>query len=72
VWLESNGSVLVTVEQDLGAGPVEIVMKVDKLLVLQSGFTALKVANPSVTTAVRISVTVSGDRPAIGVGPGVF
>lgn len=72
VWLETNGLAQVTITQDLGSGPEDVTMNVEKLLVLQSGFTALKVANPSLTTAVRISVTVAGDRPAIGAGPGVF
>lgn len=72
LWLECDGPLLVTIEQDLGAGPVDVVFKLDKFVYLQSGFTNLKVANPSATTAVHLSAIVLGDRPAVGGGPGVF
>ena len=72
LWIECDGPLHVTLTQDLGAGPVDHIVKVEKFMYLQSTFTAVKVANPSATTAVHISIIVAGDRVAVGGGPGVF
>ena len=72
LWLETDGPLNVTLTQDLGAGPVDCPMRVSKFILLQSPFTAIKVANPSATTAVHFSVVVGGNRIPVGGGPGVF
>jgi hypothetical protein len=72
LWLQCDGALLVTISQDLGAGPVDVTFKVETFLFIQSTVLGVKVANPSATTAVHMSIIVAGDRPAIGGGPGVF
>ena len=72
LWVQVDGPLHVTVTQDLGAGPVDAVVRVESFMFLNSEFLALKVANPSATTAVRLSIAVVGDRDAVGGGPGVF
>lgn len=71
VEIQTTGSILVTLTQDQGAGPVDTVLKVDTFLMLESGFTALKLANTG-GTAVYVSVTVLGNRIPLGGGPGIY
>jgi hypothetical protein len=72
LWVECDGPLHITLTQDLGAGPVDNIVKVKKFMYLDSDFTAIKVANPSATTAVHMSINVVGDRLPVGGGPGVF
>lgn len=72
LWVECDGPLIVSMTQDLGAGPVVNVQKVDRFLLAQTAFTTVSVANPSATTAVHLSIIVAGDRVAVGGGPGVF
>jgi hypothetical protein len=69
--IEVDGDLHVTLTQDLGAGPVDNVFLVKRLLVIDSDFTAVKVTNPG-GTAVLMSMDAAGTRPAVGGGPGVF
>lgn len=71
LWLECNGSLTVELTQDFGSGDVANIALVNKFFMLQSPFTALRIANPG-GTAINVSVMVAGDRDAVGAGPGVF
>lgn len=72
LWLECDGPLHVTLTQDLGAGPVDAIVRVEKFILLQSNLLGVKVANPNATTAVRMSIVVPGDRIPVGSGAGVF
>jgi hypothetical protein len=71
IWFEASAPLSLILTQDLGAGPVDVEVKVDKFIFLQATFTAVKVANPG-ATAVNVSLSIMGDRVAVGAGPGVF
>lgn len=69
--VQTTGTVLLTITQDQGSGPVDIVLQVDSYILLESGFSALKIANAG-ATAVQVSISVVGNRPANSNAPGVF
>lgn len=71
VSINTTGPLLVTITQDQGSGPVDVTWKVDTFLLLESGFTALQLANAG-GTAVNVSLTVIGNRIPLGTGPGIF
>lgn len=69
--VQTTGPILLTVTQDQGAGPVDVIMQVDTFMMLESGFLGLKFANPG-ASAVKVSLTVLGNRPTNTNAPGVF
>jgi hypothetical protein len=72
LWIQTDGPLHVSLTQDLGAGPVVNIVRVEKFLMLESAFSAISVANPSATTAVHFSIIAPGNRLPVGGGPGVF
>lgn len=70
--LLTDGPLVLTLTQDFGSGPVTQNTLVNTLYMLQSSFSAISIANPSLTTAVHVAFLVAGDRIPVGTGPGVF
>ena len=65
--ISTTGTMMLTIVQ-AGGSPV---VQVDDFILLSSAFTGLSVANPG-STAIYVSVSVLGNRPAVGTTPGVF
>ena len=68
VWVQTDQSISMTLTQNA----VDNTFTVDNFILLQTGFTALKFANPSATTAAHISVVVCGDRVVNPGTPGIY
>ena len=71
LWIQTNNPIVVTVTQDLGAGLVDISMKVESFLMLPATITGLKLANPYATSA-KVALVAAGNRAPIGAGAGIF
>jgi hypothetical protein len=69
--ISTSGPIRVIISQDLGAGPVDIETAIDSFYMIESGFLGLQLANPGATSQ-QVSISVAGNRVAVGVGPGVF
>jgi hypothetical protein len=71
MMISTSGPIRVIISQDLGAGPVDIETAVDSFYAIETGFLGLKLANPG-GTAQQVSISIAGNRPAVGGGAGIF
>ena len=67
LWVQCNGPLNITLTTALG----DVILPVASFIMLQTPFTALKLANAG-ADAVEVSVTVCGARTPVGTGPGIF
>lgn len=68
LWIQVDGPLMVTVTQVSGAATLHV----SDFLYLSSDYLSVSIANPSLTTAVHMSIVAVGNRAAVGGGPGIF
>lgn len=71
LWLQTSSPIEVTITTDLGAGPVDVVLPVETMLLWPGTFTGLKMAN-SQATAAKVAMVIAGNRaPYSPTAPGI-
>ncbi len=71
IWLQTSSPVILTLTQDLGAGPVDNDILVSSMVMLPAVFTGVQLAN-ALGTSAKIALVIVGDRAAVGGGPGIY
>lgn len=71
IWIQTNSPVILSLQQDLGAGPVWNKTLVSSMVLLPVTFTGVRLANAQ-GTAAKVALALAGDRAAVGGGPGIY
>ena len=68
VWIQTDSPITVTLTQNAVDNDVDL----DSFMMMNTSFTAIKLANASATVAANINVVVVGDRAVNPGTPGIF
>lgn len=68
IWVQTDQPISVTLTQN----SIDNTFTVDHFMFMQTGFTAVKFANSSLTAAAHINIVVAGERVTNPGTPGIF